>query len=51
MRDNSEAVNRRHLARFAYEPNTCKSGFVWGEADDWDWICLDPTVRTQIPQR
>jgi hypothetical protein len=20
---------------------------VWREADDWDWVCVTPTVRTQ----
>jgi len=43
---NADAANRRNPARFAYGPNTCKLGYVWREADDFDWVCVAPRDRT-----
>lgn len=30
----------------AYGPNTCKSGFVWREADNSDYVCVTGATRT-----
>ena len=30
---------------FVYGPNTCKTGYVWREADERDWVCVRPWVR------
>jgi hypothetical protein len=31
----------------AMNPNTCKQGYVWREADATDRVCVTPAVRTQ----
>jgi hypothetical protein len=30
---------------YVYGPNTCKTGYVWREADERDWVCVRPWVR------
>jgi hypothetical protein len=46
--NNQLAANRTNPARITYGPNTCKSGFVWREADDFDWVCVAPSIRQQV---
>jgi len=43
--DNAEAAATSNPARCAFAPNTCLPGFVWREADDWDWVCVNSQVR------
>jgi len=30
-----------------YGPHTCIQGYVWREADDYDYVCVTPDVRAQ----
>ncbi|CAF3600070.1 unnamed protein product [Rotaria sp. Silwood1] len=41
------SANRRNPSRFVYGPLTCQNGFVWREADDYDYICVTPATRRQ----
>ena len=43
----SAAAGPSNPARFVFGPNTCARGYVWREADDADWVCVTPKVRTQ----
>lgn len=45
--NNQHAAERTNPARLSFGPNTCQSGFVWREVDDWDWVCVSPAVRQQ----
>ena len=45
--DNAQARNRANPARQAYGPNTCKSGYVWREADQTDYGCVPGATRAQ----
>jgi len=46
-RENQLAFERR-LGGAVYGPNTCKSGFVWREADIRDWVCVTAERRSEI---
>jgi hypothetical protein len=45
--NNLLAASRKNPAQLTFGPNTCKTGFVWREVDDWDWVCVTPAVRGQ----
>lgn len=36
------------LGSDVYGPNTCKSGYVWREADKHDYVCTTPSRRTDV---
>ena len=29
-------------------PNTCKTGYVWREADETDWVCVTAATRKEV---
>lgn len=33
-----------------YGPDTCKQGYVWRGAVDWDHVCVTPDVRDQTAE-
>jgi len=35
---------------FAYGPDTCRTGYVWREAQPFDHVCVLPSSRTRAAQ-
>jgi hypothetical protein len=35
---------------FAYGPDTCRTGYVWREAQPFDRVCVRPASRTRAAQ-
>ncbi|MEO7221341.1 MAG: hypothetical protein ABIY37_02630, partial [Devosia sp.] len=35
---------------FAYGPDTCRTGYVWREAQPYDRVCVLPASRTRAAQ-
>jgi hypothetical protein len=33
------------IAQKSYGPNECKQGYVWREADEWDYVCVQYAIR------
>ncbi|KAF8073059.1 hypothetical protein HT031_000720 [Scenedesmus sp. PABB004] len=49
--DNAAAPGRvNNLAAATYGPNTCKPGFVWRQADAFDYVCVLPESRAAVWQ-
>jgi hypothetical protein len=46
--DNAAAVSRVNPARYVYGPNTCTPGYVWRQADAYDYACVAPAERSQV---
>jgi hypothetical protein len=48
--NNAMSASRTNPTRLTFGPNACKAGFVWREADDWDWVCVTAATRALTRQ-
>jgi hypothetical protein len=46
--DNAAAAFRVNPAGHVFGPNTCTQGYVWRQADDYDYVCVTPAERSQV---